>query len=181
MAAEVTKHGMSGYRRGCHCEICREAKRTYMASWRAKQREVKLAAALADSEPLVVERPVPEPVVATSSLDLKAKAGPLERALLKDLSKPDAKVPFRRHLVRLARLNARVLDQIAEIDRLDLISPVQLRQFEVLQRLAMLGFAGLSDDAGDGSEQPSLADQAARMLQEMAEGSGGSGTDAQPA
>lgn len=170
MAREVTEHGASGYRRGCKCEACREGHRVQVARWRSRKREREIAAALAGSEPLVVERAVPEPVAAAGGLDMAAAPGPLERALLEDMEAPDAKVAFRRHLVGLARLNARVLDQVSQLDRYDLISPVQLRQLELLQRLARIGFAGLEDDAAEGGSV-SVPDDASALLAEL-EGDG---------
>lgn len=167
MAREVTRHGMSGYRLGCRCEDCRRAKREYMRDWRARRREAEIAAALADAEPLPVEDlvsvPLREPVAGTVSLDMACDPGPLERALLADLAEPDDRVAFRRHLVGIGLLNARVLDQIGTLDRLDLISPVQLRQLEILQRLAILGFAGMDKPTPDGS----VAEAAAQMLRAM--------------
>jgi len=178
MVREVTSHGMSGYRAGCHCEVCRRAKREYMATWRADKRAAKLAAELAAAEPLDVDvsTPAPDPVAAASALDLECEPGPLEQAFLDDIREPDARVAFRRHLVGIGRLNARVLDQIGALDRLDLISPVQLRQLEVLGRLAILGFAGMSDDGEGSGPPPSVAEEAARVLAEMdADGSGAAG------
>ena len=174
MAREVTKHGMSGYRAGCHCEVCRMAKRDYMRGWRAEQRKAKAELAGAEQPALDVDvdAPVPAPVAAAGALDMDCPPGPLEQAFLDDISEPDARVAFRRHLVGIGRLNARVLDQISALDRLDLVSPVQLRQLEVLGRLAILGFAGMDDDGRDRTGE-SLAADAEQMLRTMAEGGPG--------
>lgn len=174
MAAEVTNHGASGYRRGCKCGVCRAGHATYMADWRARRREAQTAAALADAAPLVVTAPPTPPVGLPAALDLSGEPGPIERALLDDLAEPDEKVAFRRHLLLMARLNARILDQVGAIDRLDLVSPLELRQAEILNRIAILGFKGLDD----GKPQPSVADEAAKLLEQLSGGSGASGRPA---
>ncbi|GEA79945.1 hypothetical protein [Cellulomonas uda] len=167
MAREVTEHGASGYRRGCKCEVCREGHRVQVARWRASRREREFAKALADASgtPLV-ETPAPEPVAAAGALDMDAAPGPLEAALIEDITEPDSRVAFRRHLVGLARLNARVLDQVSRLDRYDLISPVQLRQLEILNRIARIGFAGLDDDATAGGTVE-VPDDASALLAEL--------------
>lgn len=170
-----TRHGETpgqpGYRKGCRCEVCRNGHAKYVADWRNKKREEEIAAALAGADPLVAEEDVRPPVVepVAGRLDLKRKPGRLERALLKDLRRPDPKVAFRRHLVGLARLNARVLDQVDVLERLDLVSPIELRQLELLNRIARLGFDGLDDDAaeGGGVEVP---DDASALLEDLASG-----------
>jgi len=165
MVAEVTLHGRSGYRKGCKCGTCRGAHADYMSTWRARRRERAIASALADAEPLV-DRPVSPPVAPVSGLDLVAAAGPLETAFLEDITTPDAQVAFRRSLVGLGRLNMRILDQVGSLDRLDLVSPLQLRQLEVFQRLALIGFKGLGDD---GTPKPDgVAAEAEKLLADIA-------------
>ncbi|NTW39923.1 MAG: hypothetical protein HGA44_08525 [Cellulomonadaceae bacterium] len=159
--------GQPGYRKSCRCGACRDGHARYVAGWRARKREKEIAAALADADPLIDEptrEPVVEPVL--DRLDMKAKPGPIERALLKDLRKPDPRVAFRRHRVRLARLNARVLDQIDRLDRLDLVSPIELRQAELLRDIARLGFDGLDDDANNGGTVE-VPDTAAALFAEL--------------
>lgn len=173
MAREVTKHGLSGYRLGCKCEECRRGKRDYMRGYRARLRLAAERDAMVDAEPLIDDAPLREPVAAAGALDMAAAPGPGEQAFLADLHDPDVRVAFRRHLVWMGRLNARVLDQIGALDRLDLISPVQLRQLEVLQRLAILGFKGMTDDDEDAG---TVAAAAAAMLEAIeAEARGGTG------
>ncbi|MBN9374892.1 MAG: hypothetical protein J0I40_05775 [Cellulomonas sp.] len=157
MAREISNHGASGYRQGCKCGVCRGAHADYVRDWRARRRAAAAAAANADSEPLVVTTPPTEPVVTPAGLNMSAPNGVLEAALLDDLREPDDKVAFRHTYIGMARLNARILDQAATIDRLDLVSPLQLRQFELLQRIALLGFKGL-DDAGAGAGHHGEAD-----------------------
>jgi|GEM_PF-1286961 len=164
--------GQPGYRKGCRCNACRDGHARYVAAWRSRKREEEIAAALADADPLVAEEDVRPPVVepVAGRLDMKARPGPLERALLKDLRRPDPKVAFRRHLLRMARLNARVLDQIDVLERLDLLSPIELRQFELLNRIARLGFDGLDDDDPADGGAVEVPDDASALLEDLANG-----------
>lgn len=173
MIAEVTDHGQSGYRKGHKCAVCREGHRVSIAQWRAAKKTKALAAAAgAVAAPLVVVEQVRDPLTSAPVLDLASEPGPIEAAFLEDIAHPDEQVAWRRHLVRMGRLNARLLDQVGTLDRLDLVSPVQLRQLEILSRLALLGFKGMSDDgASDGPG--SVAAGAAALLEEMAAGEGG--------
>lgn len=148
-------HGLSGYRRGCRCETCRRAKREYMRDYRARKKEdaevvAEVVREVAALDPL---RPVP-------SIDMQSKPGRVERALRKDLEHLVGEPPWKRTLSKMALLNARLLDQVPAIDRLDLISPIQLRTLEVLNRLRAVSAGG------------SVAEDAAAMLAEMAEQGG---------
>jgi len=165
MVSEVTVHGQSGYRRGHRCAVCRAGHAKSMATWRAakKLREAPgLPPAAGD-----VEQPFAEPLKSAPALDLDAPAGAIELALLKDITEPDDKVAWCRTLVGMAKLDARLLDQVGRLDRLDIVSSVQLRMLEILSRLAIIGFKGMSD-GGPGS----IAADAEKMLAEM-EGTGG--------
>lgn len=179
MAREITNHGSSGYRQGCKCSICRAAHAGYVREWRARRRTAATAAANEGAEPLPVAAPPADPVVTPAGLDMSAPAGPLEQALVDDLAEPDDKVAFRRTYVGMATLNARILDQAATIDRLDLVSPLQLRQFELLQRIALLGFKGLSDEDRT-NPADGVAAAAAAILEQM-EAEGGAGASGRPA
>lgn len=149
---ERPAHGMSGYRKGCRCETCRRAKREYMRDYRARQRRD------ADEVAEVVrEAAALDPLAPVPSIDMKAEPGAVERALRKDLKKLTGEPPWKRTLSRIAMLNARLLDQAPIADRLDLISPIQLRTLEVLNRLRAV------------SSGSSLADDAAAMLRDMAD------------
>ena len=166
MTGSVTEHGISGYRRGCKCEVCRAAKRDYMREWRARSRD----AAVPDVEAQPAPAEPRSPVKATPTLDLGAEPGPVESALVQDVEAPAGEVLWSGTLVAMARLNARVMDQVHEIDRLDLVSPLQLRMLEILNRMAFAKTAGLlgpssGQPAADG---PSDDDRARALLDSIA-------------
>lgn len=157
---ERPAHGMSGYRKGCRCETCRRAKREYMRDYRARQRRD------ADEVAEVVrETAALDPLAPVPSIDMKAAPGAVERALCEDLERLTGEPPWKRTLSRIAMLNARLLDQAPIVDRLDLISPIQLRTLEVLNRLRAV------------SAGSSVADDAAALLRDMAEESADAGTE----
>ncbi|MHB1063541.1 MAG: hypothetical protein ACYC1Z_03445 [Georgenia sp.] len=138
MAREVTNHGQPGYRRGCRCEVCRKGHRESVAAWRAKGKQPK---AETPTVPL-------EPLAAPPALNPDAPAGVIELALRQDLAALVGEPPWKGTLSALAVFNARLLDQLPTLDRLDLVSPVQLRTLEVLQRLrAVSGGAGAAEGA----------------------------------
>lgn len=125
------KAGISGYRRGCRCSECRKAKRDDQAAYRARK---KLEAA-----GHVLPTPAGEvsPIVEASSLAIAfaAAPGPIEETLAAELESIVGEPPFKKTLIVLARYNARVLDQIPNLDRPDLISGMQSRLFNVFDRL----------------------------------------------
>lgn len=125
------KAGISGYRSGCRCADCRRAKRDDQAAYRARK---KLKAAGVEMPPTAGELP---PVVEASSLSIAfaADPGPIETALAGELAALVGEPPFKKTLFVLAKYNARVLDQIPNLDRPDLISGMQSRLFNVFDRL----------------------------------------------
>lgn len=64
-----------------------------------------------------------------------------------DIAKLVGEPPWKATLSALAIYNARLLDQLQHFDRLDLVSPMQLRTLEILQRLR-----AVSEGAGAGDE-----------------------------
>lgn len=135
------KHGRSGYRRGCKCSVCRAGNAASVAQWRARKKA-------AQAPKPAMERPMPEPLASAPALDLKAPPGRLEQLMAMDLAQDGSKT-HRGFLCGLALYNARLLDQLPGLDRLDLISSVQSRTLDILARLAPPGKSdgGLSDDA----------------------------------
>ena len=150
-------HGMSGYRKGCRCETCRRAKRDYMRAYRASKKED--AEVVAE---VVREVTALDPLAPVPSIDLTSAPGRVEQALRKDLKALVGEPPWRRTLSKIALLNARILDQVPRIDRLDLVSPLELRTLEVLNRLRAVSAGG------------SVAEDAAAMLAAMDRTSGSS-------
>jgi hypothetical protein len=146
LVATAITHGLAGYRRGCHCETCRAAKRDYMRAYRARKLQElvgdEVAAATATVQGDV------DPVAAPLSIDFTADPGPIETALRRDLRALEGEPPWRRTLSKIARLNARMLDQVNRHDRLDLVSPLELRTMELLNRLrAVSAGSSIPDDA----------------------------------
>lgn len=137
-------HGRSGYRRGCKCGVCRAGHAQAVADWRARKR----AEARAGAQPAPQDVPVPAPLASAPALDPDAPPGRLEQLLTADLKAPGEKT-WKGFLSGLALYNARMLDQLPSLDRLDLISSIETRTLEVLARLAppkAAGDGGLSDE-----------------------------------
>ncbi len=139
--AEV-KHGPSGYRNGCRCQVCRSGHAAAARSWRARRAErARLALlddqaraqALADAAP-----PAAQPEQSAGLLDADLPPGPIEQAIIEDLAALVGEPPWRASLSALARANARIVDQAARHQRLDVLSGVQLRLMDILDRLRRL-------------------------------------------
>lgn len=181
MSGDSFKHGsspgLSGYRRGCRCEECRTGKRLYMRGYRARRREAEAAAA--GAQPLVDRVEVSEPdrpdLNSAPALDLLAPAGTIEKAFDEDLEDPAGEVLWKKSYIAMARLNARMMDQVVRHERLDLIPSLQLRQNEILNRLAymkvngQLGGKPRDPDAPDSKDEDVAAEQA-RVLAELENG-----------
>lgn len=163
------QHGISGYRRGCRCETCRAGKRESMRAYRARRRQ-REAAAAAPAE-LAAPAPLSPPLISSPAIDLQAMAGTIESAFEADLTDEAEDVLWPKTLIAMARLNARVMDQVARHERLDLIPSVQLRTLEILNRLA---YIKLGQKTPGGSPSPSsVGVDAEALLRQIAEGTGG--------
>lgn len=167
--------GQPGYRRGCRCAVCRDGHAEHNRAWREAKRQRETDEALVDAEPLLPPAP-PADLQSVPTLDFGAPAGTLEQAFALDLTEPDNRVAFARTLIGVAKYNARVLDQVPLHGRMDLISPVQIRLLDVLQRIGLLGFAGFTDApaAGSGEQgadagaEDGVSAAAAQMLAQLA-------------
>lgn len=126
MPKGVKTHGTGGYSKGCKCAVCRAAHAAYMREWRAR----KAAPARPDPAPL-------PPLASLPAIDPDAPPGRLELALTADLDGGATLDPGgpRVFLTALARFNARMLDQLPGLDRLDLVSPLESRTLDILARL----------------------------------------------
>ena len=132
MARETPKHeldgakpGQPGYRRGCRCGLCRKGHREAVAEWRASKRKAQQT-----EEPAEQPAKPRDPLTSAPALDLEAPAGPIETALAGDLKSLVGEPPWKSTWSQIALYNARLLDQVARLDRLDLVSPIQLRTME---------------------------------------------------
>lgn len=91
----------------------------------------------------------PEFEESSARINWSAPAGPIELALTSELDSLLGEPPFKKTLMVLARYNARVLDQIPEVDRFDLVSGMQSRLFNVFDRLRRVEVAPGSKDSWD--------------------------------
>lgn len=125
-------HGMPGYRRGCRCAPCRLAKSDSMRAYRARARERDRA-----NEVAAVEHPKEEvdPSATPASIDFTIEPGPIQTALSENLKDLVGDPPWKQTLSGMAHLNARMLDQVNRHNRLDLVSALELRTMELLNRL----------------------------------------------
>lgn len=154
--ARTEEHGLTMYRRGCGCEVCRRANRDRMREYRANKRR-EAAAVDVETEQIVEQARELDPLAPAPALDLTAAPGRIERALRKDLRDLTGAPPWKRTLSAVARLNARVLDQAPTISRLDLVSPLELRLIEQLKMLRGVSVGGSS-----------IAADAEQLLKDMA-------------
>lgn len=91
--------------------------------------------------------PLPPPMASLPAIDPDAPPGRLELALTADLDGGATLDPSgpRVFLSALARFNARMLDQLPGLDRLDLVSPLESRTLDILARLQAKPTEGVTD------------------------------------
>lgn len=141
--------GDSGYRFGCHCTVCRAGHAKRQREYRAAARERARIAQLeenAQAEALAAATP-PDEQAPELALDPNAPAGPIERAFTADFGTLVGEPPWKETLGALARANARIVDQAGRHQRLDVLSGVQLRMLDILDRLRKV-------PDGDGAHVP---------------------------
>lgn len=124
--------GLAGYRKGCRCAGCRKSKRDDMAAYRARKK-LREATGTEAAEYFFPGAPEVEP--SSMAISWNAPAGPIETTLISELDALIGEPPFKKTLLVLAKYNARVLDQIPQLERPDLISGMQSRLFNVFDRL----------------------------------------------
>lgn len=131
---ETIPHGLKRYRAGCKCEVCRAANAARVrlsrrvAAWEEKEKRAVTE---------IVQMPAPDAPVAT--IDMDAPPGMIEQAVVEDLDELVGEPPWKRTAAAILRLNARVIDQAPSRDRLDLLSPMQLRTQEWMKLLRSVG------------------------------------------
>lgn len=142
--------GESGYRFSCRCPVCRAGhaakQRVYRAAARERARLARLEQSARDAAIAATVLPT-DPSQAALMLDPDIDDGPVELALRSDLAKLVGDPPWKDTLAALARANARIVDQAGRHQRLDVLSGVQLRMVDQLDRLRRV-------PDGDGSHVP---------------------------
>jgi hypothetical protein len=123
---------LAGYRKGCRCAGCRKCKRDDMAAYRARKK-LREATGTEAAEYFFPGAPAVE--ASSMAISWAAPAGPIETTLTEELDALIGEPPFKKTLLVLAKYNARVLDQIPQLERPDLISGMQSRLFNVFDRL----------------------------------------------
>lgn len=135
---DLKRHGASGYRRGCGCPTCRAGHAKAAADYRARKRREQERAELEErAEAQAVAdtiRPVDESQ-APLLLDPTLEAGPVELAFVDEVAAIVGEPPWKGTLAALGRANARIVDQVHRHQRLDVLSGVQLRFMDILDRL----------------------------------------------
>jgi|SRR5665647_3662609 len=130
--------GETGYRYGCHCSVCRAGhaakQREYRAGLRERRRLAELEAQ-AQADAIAAATPPADGSQAPQLLDASLPAGAIEQALNADLNRLIGTPPWKPTLAALARANARIVDQAPRHQRLDVLSGVQLRFLDILDRL----------------------------------------------
>lgn len=126
------KPGLTGYRKGCRCTPCKRAKSDDNAAYRATK-ALREAGGVAAAQDLLPQ--LPELAPSAMAVAWNAPAGPIESTLVDELEALVGEPPFKKTLLVLAKYNARVLDQIPQLERPDLISGMQSRLFNVFDRL----------------------------------------------
>jgi hypothetical protein len=126
------KPGLTGYRKGCRCAVCHQAKSDDNAAYRAAKR---LRDAGGSDVAAQIAASAPEIQASSMAISWLAPAGPIETTLVGELDALIGEPPFKKTLLVLAKYNARVLDQIPQLERPDLISGMQSRLFNVFDRL----------------------------------------------
>lgn len=123
--------GLAGYRRGCKCDACRSANRDRMRKYRAAKKA---------DEGLPAEVPLPpkgdKPTEAPQLVLLKdLPAGEVSKALAEELPAADGAYIFQRTVSAMVKQAARILDNADKLERLDLVSTMQIRILDGLKRL----------------------------------------------
>lgn len=140
--------GKAGYRFGCRCATCRAGQAARQRKYRAARSErAQIAAPPEVLKPAAPEQPAAAAAEAADlsdplSLDPDLDPGSIEVAFAADLEGLVGDVPWKDTLAAMAAANARIVDQVGRHQRIDVLSGVQLRMLNILDRMRRVPSAG---------------------------------------
>lgn len=138
--ARTQDHGLTQYRYGCRCGVCRAANSRAVREWRERKR---LAVARPPREPEQLP-----PLVDVPATDDSLPTGDIELALQHDLAALVGEPPWKGTLSAMLLTNARVLDQVSSHERYDIMSGLMSRTLEMLDRLRKVDSRGAGELEG---------------------------------
>ncbi len=138
--ARTQDHGLTQYRYGCRCGVCRAANSRAVREWRERKR---LAVARLPREPEQLP-----PLIDVPATDDSLPKGDIELALQHDLAALVGEPPWKGTLSAMLLTNARVLDQVSSHERYDIMSGLMSRTLEMLDRLRKVDSRGAGELEG---------------------------------
>lgn len=143
--------GKAGYNRGCRCDPCREWNAARMRDYRANKAKAKAGADVVpdDVPALTVTLSDAPPAILFEDLE----PGKISAALAADMPRADGGYIFQSTVRAMAEQAALILDNADKLQRLDMVSQMQIRIMHALKRLEPPRTTGQHESKPDQFEQ----------------------------